>query len=236
MKKTLLITTLVAMLGTMAKAESKYHSALKTTFLSWSTGSVKLFYEHAFNDKDAVTVAAGMIGAAFDKYDNNPKGYLLRAGYKRNVALRVESKPMQGLYLMPELLYSNFRYDADEDPSVRKRSKMWTAMLNIGYQYVWNQLTIDAYWGCGYADGDECDTWYEHGFMLCDMLGIKNKNISLGAGIRVGYALGKSSSVNLSASTTKGKTTSTKVKASASSTKKTILGNITTKITKEIKK
>ncbi len=192
-KKTLLTLILAASTLVLHAAEGEYRNAIKSTFLSWATGAVKIYYQRAFDSKNSAETATGMICAAFDKYDNNPQGFLLRAGYLRTIGLNASQKPMQGLYLKPEFLYSNFRYDYDLDetpnpPSPRGRSEMWTVMLNIGYQYVWNRFTIDAYWGFGYADGTECDTWYEHGFLLCDMLGIKEKHLSLGSGIKLGVA------------------------------------------------
>ena len=33
--------------------ENVRRNALKTTFLSWATGSVKLFYEHCLTDRQA---------------------------------------------------------------------------------------------------------------------------------------------------------------------------------------
>ena len=53
--------------------------AVKTTFLSWSTGSSKISYEWAAKASAMSSEAAvAVICAGFDKYQNNPLGISLR--------------------------------------------------------------------------------------------------------------------------------------------------------------
>lgn len=162
------------------------HNALKTTILSWSTGSVKLFYEHHSKGINIDEWAIGYIGCMYDGKKNNPKGIILRYGHKFNCFLRNEEKPLQGLYIRPELNYVNFRYNP-KDNSPRTRSEMLTLMSIIGYQYIYKRFAIDFFTGPGYVIGNEADTWYEHSFTLWDYFGTKNKNISYTMGFKVGY-------------------------------------------------
>ncbi len=187
MKKFLLIFTFLISLAVKAEEEKRVcQNAFSTTFLSWFTGSVKLYYERAFDQHNAIQSAVGIIGVMMDGRHNDPKGLHLRTGYKYNFALTREAKPLQGFYVKPELLFSTFEYD-EKETKIRKRSTMGTLMANIGFQYIWNRFVVDGYWGIGYAVGNEADTWYQHGFMLLDMLGMKSKDISLGAGMKLGF-------------------------------------------------
>ena len=66
-------------LGTTAMAQGDgYRNAVKITFLSWATGSTKLSYERALPHRQSAELCASIIGAGYDKYGNNPRGYTLR--------------------------------------------------------------------------------------------------------------------------------------------------------------
>ncbi len=183
-----LATTALTALAKDTETIKTYNNSIETTFLSWFTGSVKIYYEHAFTHRHAIDTALGIIGIAYDGKKNDPKGWLARAGYKYNIALCNPSKPLQGLYLKPELLLSTFNYN-NKTTNLRQRSTMTTLMGNIGYQHTWNRIIIDLYWGIGAAWGTEADTRYEHGCMLWDMLGLKCKQLSVGSGIKLGLTL-----------------------------------------------
>lgn len=161
-------------------------SALKTTFLSWATGSIKLFYERSLSDMQTVECALGYIGVMHDGKENNPKGVLLRGGYKWNVLLRDIEEPLKGLYLKPELMFSTFRYD-NKEKDKRERSTMLALIGEVGYQWVYKAFIVDFFWGIGPAFGKEADTWYEHGFMLFDFFGLECKNIACSSGVKVGW-------------------------------------------------
>ena len=159
-------------------------NAVKATFLSWFSGSSKISYERAIFDSQTMELTAGYIGLGFDKYKNNPEGYTVRYAHKF-MLLGNDVKPLNGLYLRPELIYSHFRYDA-EYLSERKLSEMGSLVFTAGYQYVINRFVIDAYFGGGYAFGRECDTYYQHGFSLWDYFGTDNKNIAMTFGVKLG--------------------------------------------------
>lgn len=167
--------------------ENVRRNALKTTFLSWATGSVKLFYEHCLTDRQTIEGAIGYIGVMHDGKDNDPKGVLLRGSYKWNVALTKEGEPLRGLYVKPEMMFSTFGYDNKKSNS-RERSTMLAVIGDIGYQWAYKGCVVDLFWGIGPAFGKEADTWYEHGFMLFDFFGMKSKNIACSSGIKVGWA------------------------------------------------
>lgn len=170
----------------MGQEKIRKHS-FKTTFLSWATGSVKLFYEQSLGNNQTVEGALGYIGVMHDGKDNNPKGLLLRGSYKWNLAFTKEAEPLRGLYVKPEVMYSTFKYDNKETMS-RERSSMVAVIAEVGYQWAYKGFVIDAFWGIGPAFGNEADTWYEHGFMLYDFFGARNKNVACSSGVKVGYA------------------------------------------------
>lgn len=190
MRKTTIIFLLTALLTTYAHAEDETmdirRNALKITFLSWFTGSVKLFYERSVFEHQAVEGAVGIIGVMHDGKHNNPKGWLVRYAHQFNLFLTNEQKPLQGLFIKPEVAMSTFRYDP-KDGSSRTRSTICAVMAQFGYQHVFGRFIIDGYWGIGPCFGKVCDTYYEHGVLLWDFFGHKNKNIATSAGMRVGF-------------------------------------------------
>lgn len=183
--KTILLLTITTIFCTSVSYAQTKQNALKTTFLSWATGSIKLFYERYTGGINTDEIALGYIGCMHDGKHNNPKGLLLRYGHKFNVLLRNESKPLQGIYVRPEIDYSNFKYNP-QDGTPRTRSQMISVMGVVGFQYIYKRVAIDGFWGMGYAIGNEADTWYEHGFLLFDFFGKKYREISLTSGIKVG--------------------------------------------------
>jgi hypothetical protein len=159
-------------------------NAIKTTFLSWFSGSSKLSYERAVFDNQTMEMTVGYIGVGHDKYKNNPEGYTVRYAHKFMLSGN-DIKPLNGFYLRPELIYSHFYYDA-KDLSGRKLSEMGSIVFTAGYQYVINCFVIDTWFGSGYAFGNECDTHYQHGFSLWDYFGTYDKNIAMTFGVKLG--------------------------------------------------
>ena len=78
--KTILLA--LFLLAPLASSASEYKNAFKVTFLSWATGSTKVSYERAFNPHQSGEICASLIGAGYDKFQNNPLGYTLRYGHK----------------------------------------------------------------------------------------------------------------------------------------------------------
>lgn len=186
MKAILLISIFLSMLlaDVSAKETTVKRNAVKTTFLSWFSGSCKVSYERAVFRRQTAELTAGYIGVGRDKYKNNPKGYTLRYAHKF-MLWGNEVQPLSGLYVRPELIYSYFDYDRKETYE-RATSDMKSLMLTVGYQYVVRSFVIDAFFGSGYAWGDTCDTNYQHGFSLWNYLGSYNKNISMTFGVKLG--------------------------------------------------
>ena len=159
-------------------------NAVKTTLLSWLTGSCKISYERSVFSNQTMELTAGYIGVGLDKYKNNPKGYTIRCAHKF-MLLGNNTQPLNGLYLRPELIYSHFRYDTKESFG-RKFSDMGSLVFTTGYQYVINRFIVDAFFGSGYAIGNECDTHYQHSFSLWEYFGTYNKNIAMTFGVKLG--------------------------------------------------
>ena len=162
------------------------HNAVKTTFLSWFSGSCKISYERAVFPHQTMELTAGYIGVGRDKYENNPVGYTIRYAHKfmffgNNV------QPLNGAYLRPEFVYSNFRYNMKNHEG-RMTSDMKSILITLGYQYVVRRFVIDRYIGSGYAWGKEADTHYQHGFSLWDYFGSYRKNIAMTFGVKLGVS------------------------------------------------
>ena len=94
-----------------ASANKPYDNALKITFLSWSTGSTKISYERALPEKkQSAEFCGGLISAGYDKYQNDPLGFTLRYSHKFFVGNYDKKRPLQGAYLRPEVIFSNYKY------------------------------------------------------------------------------------------------------------------------------
>ena len=168
-----------------AKETAELHNAVKTTFLSWFTGSCKISYERSFMRNQTMEATVGYIGFGADLFDNHPKGWTVRYGHKY-MFFGNKTQPLNGFYIRPEVIYSRFHYDTKEFKE-RKLSNMGSALLTIGYQYIQRRFVVDAFWGSGYAIGNEADTNYQHGFALWDYFGSYNKHIAMTFGIKLGF-------------------------------------------------
>lgn len=186
MKKQILVTTFILLLSFGYSFAQTNKNAIKTTFLSWYTGSVKLIYERAILPAQTIEAAVGYIGLTYDAHHNNPSGALFR--YSHKFILNYDKQtPLHGAYLKPELAVSSFFYD-EKKSQERKQSTKSALMACVGYQWAKKIFTADAYFGVGGAWGSSCDTFYEHGFILWDFFGSKNENIAFTAGIKLGMA------------------------------------------------
>lgn len=170
-----------------AKASEPYTNAVKITFLSWSTGSTKVSYEKALPElKQSAEICTSLISAGYDKYQNDPLGFTLRYSHKFFVGPYDINKPLQGAYLRPEIIYSDYTY-THSATGLRTPARMCALLGTVGYQHCFNRIVVDGWVGGGYAFGKASETGYHHGFQLWKWLGKRNDNIALSFSIRIGY-------------------------------------------------
>ena len=197
-KKLFLVSIFIVLFYSISFAqETKLNStidknALKFTFLSWFSGSTKFSYERAFPEvKQSGEICAGLICAGYDKYNNSPLGFTLRYGHKFFIGEYSYSKPLDGFFLRPEIIYSHFSYDSKTLNSnlLRERNlAQMTALLGtFGYQKTFGNFIIDGWVGAGLAFGNPADTGYHHGFQLWNWFNSYNENIALSFSIRLGW-------------------------------------------------
>lgn len=168
-------------------AGEPYTNALKITFLSWSTGSTKVSYEKALPQlKQSAEICTSLISAGYDKYKNDPLGFTLRYSHKFFVGPYDVNKPLQGAYLRPEIIYSDYKY-THSTTGLRTPARMCALLGSVGYQHCFNRIVVDGWVGGGYAFGRASETGYHHGFQLWKWLGKRNDNIALSFSIRIGY-------------------------------------------------
>ncbi|MBQ8760311.1 MAG: hypothetical protein IJZ06_02680 [Bacteroidales bacterium] len=190
----IIVTTVFLLLGNnvlfagnheLSPQEKDYRNSLKITFLSWISGSTKISYERAFsNIRQSGEFCTSLIGAGFDKYDNDPKGFTMRYGHKfffKNNS----NKSLMGFYLRPEVVYSNYHYNRRGD-GLRTLANETALLGTIGYQYVHKRLLADFWVGGGPAFGTPAETFYHHGFELWHFFNTVNTNIALSFSIRIG--------------------------------------------------
>lgn len=177
----------VAIIPQRVRAEEPYKNGIKITFLSWSTGSTKISYERAFPElKQSAEICSSLICAGYDKYKNDPLGFTLRYSHKFFVGPYDVAKPLQGAYLRPEIIYSNYKY-THSVTGLRTPARMCALLATAGYQHCFGHMVIDGWVGGGYAFGKASETGYHHGFQLWKWLGKRNDNIALSFSIRIGY-------------------------------------------------
>ncbi|MBO7236302.1 MAG: hypothetical protein J6V05_06945 [Alistipes sp.] len=169
------------------RAEEPYKNGIKITFLSWATGSTKISYERAFPEiKQSAEICSSLISAGYDKYQNDPLGFTLRYSHKFFVGPYDTAKPLQGAYLRPEIIYSDYKYTHSVTGS-RTPARMCALLATAGYQHCFGHFVVDGWVGGGYAFGRASETGYHHGFQLWKWLGKRNDNIALSFSIRIGY-------------------------------------------------
>lgn len=169
------------------RAEEPYKNGIKITFLSWATGSTKISYERAFPEiKQSAEICSSLISAGYDKYQNDPLGFTLRYSHKFFVGPYDTAKPLQGAYLRPEVIYSDYKY-THSVTGRRTPARMCALLATAGYQHCFGHFVVDGWVGGGYAFGRASETGYHHGFQLWKWLGKHNDNIALSFSIRIGY-------------------------------------------------
>ena len=169
------------------KASEPYNNALKITFLSWSTGSTKISYERALPQlRQSAEICTSLISAGYDKYKNDPLGFTLRYSHKFFVGAYDINKPLQGAYIRPEIIYSDYKYTHSQT-GLRTPARMCALLGSVGYQHCFGHFVVDGWVGGGCAFGRAAETGYHHGFQLWKWLGKRNDNIALSFSIRIGY-------------------------------------------------
>ena len=169
------------------RAEEPYKNGIKITFLSWATGSTKISYERAFPEiKQSAEICSSLISAGYDKYQNDPLGFTLRYSHKFFVGPYDTAKPLQGAYLRPEVIYSDYKYTHSRTGS-RTPARMCALLATAGYQHCFGHFVVDGWVGGGYAFGKASETGYHHGFQLWKWLGTRNDNVAMSFSVRVGY-------------------------------------------------
>lgn len=180
--KTILFS--LCLLSPLAGSAVEYKNAVKVTFLSWITGSTKLSYERVLGHHQTGEICASLIGAGFDKFGNQPRGYTMRYGHKFFVAGN-EGDGLKGVYLRPEVIYSTYNYNQSLTGE-RTLARMGTLLATAGYQTHYGRFLIDVWAGAGPAFGTPAETGYHHGFALWNLFGHRSDNIALSFSIRLG--------------------------------------------------
>lgn len=161
---------------------------LKATVLSYITGSAKITWERAMWPKQSMELTAGAIGVGGDAKKNDPSGYTVRGAYKWILSqFYKEDNPLDGLYLKPEVAYSNFSYLnglSEVVPYVRESIERTALMACVGYQIVRNIFVFDFFVGGGYSWGDLTPYNYYHGFINLNA----DSNLALTFGLKLGVA------------------------------------------------
>ena len=185
MKKITKIFVLLCLCCVASKTMAvEYNNAIKVTFLSWITGSTKVSYERALPHHQTAELCGSMIGAGYDKFGNNPRGFTARYAHKFFLTGN-EGGGLSGFYVRPEFIYSHYTYNSVLLQE-RTLSRMSAFLATTGYQFNYGSWIIDAWFGGGYALGVPAETGYHHGFALWDAFGTKNENIALSFSIRLG--------------------------------------------------
>ena len=186
MRRIFYLLLLMATLAAPLRAEEGEKNAVKITFLSWITGSTKISYERALPEwRQSAEVCTSLISAGYDKFDNDPMGFTLRYSHKFFVGNYSPSRPLDGLYVRPEAIYSRYHYT--HSTGGRTLAEMCALLATAGYQMSFGRLLVDGWAGAGYAFGTPAETGYHHGFQLLDFMGIKSDKVALSFSVRVGY-------------------------------------------------
>ena len=160
----------------LAGSATEYKNAFKVTFLSWATGST--------NPHQSGELCASLIGAGYDKFQNNPRGYTVRYGHKFFLAGN-EGGGLKGFYVRPEFIYVNYHYD-QRDTGLRTQAQMSTLLATAGYQTHFGRFLVDAWAGAGPALGTPAETGYHHGFALWNVFGTRSDRVALSFSVRLG--------------------------------------------------
>lgn len=178
---------LYGQMQTPLKIEKQRKQGLKVTVLSLFSGSIKLTYERLIIPKQSLEVSLGYIGFGYDKNNKAYSGYLARLAYKFIYPFQ-NTQALAGLYIKPELAYSNYEYDSHPEsmPDIVKREHVsrLAIMAVGGYQFIFKGFMLDLFAGLGVGVGDAKGSNYHHGYIgfNCD------SHMAFTAGFKLGYA------------------------------------------------
>ena len=172
--------------GCYAQEFMERRNAIKITFLSWVTGSTKISYERSYTPLQTGELTLGLICAGYDKFKNHPVGFTARYAHKF-ILINKTNYALNGFYVKPELVWSNFTYDK-RDEDFRTKSSMVALFGCTGYQWARKKFIIDGYVGIGNSFGRESETNYHHGFVLWKCFGTYCKNVAKTFAIKLGYS------------------------------------------------
>ncbi len=178
-------------------------NALKIGFLNPFYNNYEIVYEKNLKPGRSLETSVGIIGFAFDPFDNNAKGGYLKFAYK------FIRKPdfyfhrmhyahiMKGAYIAPEIAIRYLSYDAEiwddywAGDATTKHMNDFSFAVNLKFGKQWvidDGFLIDIYLGVGYGMGtnDNYDI-FNYGFIAGD----SDIPISATGGIRLGWVFGK---------------------------------------------
>ena len=176
---------------------SQHKNAFKINFFSPLMSSFYLGYERSIKPGQSWETELGIVGLGFDPADNNPRGVVLRGGYKFMRSPDYYLKGMRyahilkGSYIKPELIFTNYSidtdvYEYDGFSSFYREERVNTTgfaiMLNLGKQVVYSDaFLVDWYISIGYGFTSDVDI-NQFGFLG----GNADLPIAFGAGLKIG--------------------------------------------------
>ncbi len=149
--------------------ERNLNNVLKLNLCSPALGFTQITYERNVSENRNIELGLGIIGLGYDFLWVDAKGFNLRAGYKFMLNKNSSNK-FKGWYLKPEVFFATYtklidtvpflsglEFDfmkksssEDDNPIFYKRMTTFSALANIGYQWVfWKRLTLDVNFGLG---------------------------------------------------------------------------------------
>lgn len=176
----------VSFCNSKAQELMERRNAIKITFLSWFTGTTKISYERSYTPTQTGELTLGVICAGYDKFKNRPKGFTIRYAHKFILKNNTDYA-LNGFYVKPEIVWSNFNYDKCEE-DFRDKANMAGLFACTGYQWARRKFIIDGYIGVGGSLGREADTYYHHGFVLWNYFNTFCKNVAMTFAIKLGYS------------------------------------------------
>ena len=171
-------------------------NAFKVNFLSPLAGTFYLGYERSIKPGQSFEGEIGIVGLGVDVAEVNPRGVVVRAGYKfiKTPDFHVKgmrySHLMKGLYVKPELIFSTYSFDnyyydfVDQIDDIKRTSTTGGAVLvNLGYQTVFSDVfLIDFYTGLGYGFTNNVD-FNAFGFYG----GVSEFPVAFTGGLKIGF-------------------------------------------------
>lgn len=175
----------------------QHKNAVKVNFLSPMTGSFYLGYERSVKPGQSWETELGIVGLGFDPGDVNPRGVVLRGGYKFMRSPDYYLKGMRyahilkGGYIKPEIIFTNYSIDTDVYEydgftsfysEERVNTTGFAIVLNLGKQVVYTDaFLIDWYFSFGYGFTSNVDI-NQFGFYG----GNSALPVAFGAGLKIG--------------------------------------------------